>query len=150
MPKIVAPNFIRTAIATLLAAAGGSATVAPAFVGTGALTLYGPITVPAKCAVEKLVFRVADTAGAGSSADCVFHVRRDTAAGSILATCEVKVADATIGAEISGAVAAADDEASKLVDGDVLYITRDASGTAFTTLQGVFEIVARQPAQAKA
>jgi hypothetical protein len=123
--------------------------VAGTFDGTGAITLITSLPIDFRCTLEKIVY-VAGVAHAGAGGTQTFKVRKGGATGTVIATLTVALADVgAVGAFKAASVAAADDEAAKLKDGDTLSFTRDASGTAYTTANGMFYLIFRQRPQAR-
>lgn len=149
MPKIVIPSFIRTVILSHLSS-GGAAAVSPDFTPTTGATVVLSAPVPFKCNVEKFRFHVSSVNFAGAAGTQTFSLRKGNATGSVIVALTVPLATALRGATIEASVAAADQVgAGRLVDGDTLSITNETGGTAFTTGEGIFEVVARQANQAK-
>jgi hypothetical protein len=152
MPRETFAAFIRTPIATWMSSGGAGAVSADFNANTLATTFGGTagFTVPFKCTVEKLRFIVGAADFAGASGTLTFVLRKGSATGTALATLTIPLASALRGAVLDANVAAADNEAAKLVDGDKLFITRTATGTVFTGGEGTWTIIARQRPQARA
>ena len=121
----------------------------PHFAGTGAVTLIDSFTPGFQLTLEALGFVASMTAGA-SAGDQTFKLRKGGAAGTVIATLQLALAsvnalgEVTI-AEVSTAAATAD---LNLDDDDTFSITRDASGTDYTTEpEGHFYVRYRQRPQ---
>ena len=152
MPRETFAAFIRTAIATW-GSGGGAGAVSPDFNANTLATTFGGtagFTVPYKCTIETLRFIVGAADFAGASGTLTFVLRKGSATGTAIATLTIPLASATRGSVLSASVAAADNETAKLVDNDKLFITRTATGTAFTGGEGTWQIIARQRPQARA
>lgn len=144
MPREASPAFIRT-IVPLLPVPG----VVGILDGTGAITLVNSLPLPYKATIEKITY-VAGLIHTGAGGTQTFKVRKGGATGTVVATLTVALADVgAVGAFKTASVAAADDENARLVDGDTISFTRDASGTAYTAGSGIFYLTLRQRAQAK-
>lgn len=143
--------FLRGVIATWFSS-GGAAGVSPDFAAATAVTVMGNtagLPVAYHTEVEKLRLIVGGADFAGASGTLTFVLRKNGAAGAALATLVVPLASALRGAVIEAAVAAVDDATAILRPGDTLFVTRTATGTAFTTGEGTFQIIGRQVAQSK-
>ena len=152
MPRETFAAFIRAPLA-VWGSGGGAAAVSPDFNANTLVTIFGGtagFTVPIKCVVERLQFTVGSADFAGASGTLTFVLRKTSATGTALATLTITLATALRGTTLVGTVAAADNEAAKLVDNDKLFITRTATGTAFTGGEGTWSIIARQRPQARA
>lgn len=151
MPREVFAGWLRTVLHSW-SVSGGAAAVAPDFAAATLVTILGGATaglvVPFKCVVEKLRFTVGNADFAGAGGTLTFVLRKGSITGAALATLTIPLATALRGAVLEASVAAADVEAAKLVDGDKLFITRTATGTAYTTGEGTWSIVVRQRPQA--
>jgi len=144
MPGERGPAFLRTTICIPIALTG--------FLNqAGAVTHTLSRALDFKATLEKVRYVPAET-GAGAGATQGIRVRRGNAAGTILATVTVTLANHVLGAApIDGAVSAADQAAGLATfgDTDTFSITKDA-GTVFTTAGGHLELVFRQRPQARA
>jgi hypothetical protein len=152
MPRETFAAFIRTPIATWVSTGGAGAVSADFNANTLATTFGGTAgyAVPYKCVVEKLRFIVGPVDFAGAGGTLTFVLRKGSATGTAIATLTIALASALRGSVLEASVAAADNEAAKLVDGDRLFITRTATGTVFTGGEGTWSIIARQRPQARA
>lgn len=150
-PKKAGQGFIRTALATWFSG-GGAAAVSPDFAANTLATVFGGVggfTVPHWFDVEKLRFIVGNADFAGAGGTLTFVLRKGSATGAALATLTVTLATALRGTVLEASVAAADDETAKLRPTDLLFITRTATGTVFTTGEGTWSILGRQVEQSK-
>lgn len=144
MPKEAGPSFIRNTIALL---------AAPALTGiadgTGAITLIDSMPAGFVFTVEKLRF-VSGSIATGAGGTQTYKLRKGGAAGTVLATLTLALADVNaVGKFKEASVAAADQNVARLMDTDTLSLTRDSGGTAFTKFEGVFSVVVRQKPQAR-
>lgn len=106
----------------------------PHFAGTGAVTIVDSYTPGFRMVLEGLDFIASITAGATAGSQ-VFKLRKGGASGTVLATLTLALASVNALGEVTRAsvastVALTDKE---LDDDDTFSITRDASGTDYTT-----------------
>lgn len=147
MPRESFPAGIRSILMTHDADFANAATVGPDLNANTDVTVAGPQTVGVKCDIAGFRFVCGPENFAGGGGTLTFTLRKGSATGTVLATVTVPLASALRGAVIEGTLANV--EAAKLVDTDVLVIQRTATGTAFTTGRGRFEVVAWQRPQAR-
>lgn len=150
-PRVVSPGFVRVAIATWHAI-NDAATVAADFAANTLVTIFGGtagFNSGIWVEIEKLRLIVTGTDFVGGGGTLTFVLRKGSATGTALATLTFVTADAIRGAVLEASVAAAADADAKLRPGDLLFITRTATGTAFTTGQGTWQIIGRQRLQSR-
>lgn len=144
MPKEAGPAFIRNVIPLL---------PVPALTGigdgNGAITLVDSLPAGFVFTIEKLRF-VSGSIATGAGATQTYKLRKGGAAGTVVATLTIALADVNaVGKFKEATVAVADQGVARLTDADTLTLTRDAGGTAFTKLEGLFSVVIRQKPQAR-
>ena len=146
MPRVVGPGWIR---GTQTVPSANNAAANPHFSGTTALTIVDSYTPGFKCVLEGLDFIVTATAGATAGSQ-TFKLRKGGAAGTVVATLVLALTEVNTLGEVTRAnVAAADLDDARLSDTDTWSLTRDASGTDFTTEpEGQFVVRFRQQPQA--
>ena len=130
----------------------GAATVAPDFAANTLATILGDTTGFSPgytCSVEALQFIVGGTDFVGGGGTLTFELRRDSPTGTALASMTVALASAIRGHVFTAKVSAANSTAARLKDSDLLFLVRTATGTAFTTGEGTWSILARQRPQAR-
>lgn len=142
MPKEFGPSFLRHEMPLL---------IAPALTGiadgTGAITLIDSLPVGYVGTIERLRF-VSGSIATGAGGTQTFKLRKGGAAGTVIATLTLALADVNaVGKFKQAAVAAADEAVARLTDTDTLSLTRDSGGTAFTKFEGIFSVVLRQRPQ---
>lgn len=121
----------------------------PHFAGTGAVTIVNSFTPGFQLTLEALGYVVTPTAGA-TAGDQTFKLRKGGASGTVIATLNLAYTDVdalgdVVEAAVSTAAATAD---LNLDDDDTFSITRDASGTDYTTEpEGYFYVRYRQRPQ---
>lgn len=141
MPKEAGPAFIRGSFAFPVPLTGVLGTA-------GAVTLVDGFNPGFVLSIEKIVF-IPEVTGAGAGATQALQVRKGAAAGTVLATATVTLANHILAAAgISGSVAAADNSISRLADADTFSITK-AAGTVFTTAGGTLLVFYRTRPQAR-
>lgn len=144
MPKEAGPSFLRTHLPLLPVTA-----VTGVGDGTGALTLVDSMPAGYVFVVESLRF-VSASIATGAGATQTFKLRKGGATGTVIATLTLALADVNaVGKFKSAVVAAADEGNARFTDTSTLTLTRDAGGTAFTKLEGLFQVVVRQKPQAR-
>ncbi len=144
MPRETVPAFTRTVVPLLSVTA-----LTGVFDGTGAITLIDSLPVTHKFTLEKLRW-VSSSIATGAGGTQTFKIRKGGAAGTVIATLTIALADTNaVGKFKEYAVTAADDANATFKDGDTISFTRDASGTAFTKAEGLFSLVTRQRPQAR-
>jgi hypothetical protein len=144
MPKEAGPAFLRHELPLLPVTA-----VTGVGDGTGALTLIDSLPLGYVGVLEKLRF-VSSSIATGTSATQTYKLRKGGATGTVVATLTIALADVNgVGKFKVASVAAADDASARLMDTETLSLTRDASGTAYTKLEGLFSVVIRQKPQAR-
>lgn len=141
MPRETFPAFVRTHLAIRIPLTG-------VLDQAGAVTLLLSHVINFKCFLERAIF-LPDVTGAGAGATQALRIRKGNATGTILATVTPTLATHVLGgAGIVGAVAAADSETARFVDGDTLSITKDA-GTVFSAGGGTLILEFRQRPQGR-
>lgn len=121
----------------------------PHFAGTGAITLVDSHTPGFELILEQIGFCASITAGATAGSQ-VFKLRKGGASGTVIATLTLALANVnalgeTTVANVAASVSLAD---RTLDDDDTFSITRDASGTDYTTEpEGYFFVKFRQRPQ---
>jgi len=145
MPREVHPAYTRTEKVLLPVPA-----VTGIGDGTGAITLIDSLPLGYRGLIEKITF-ISGSIATGAGGTQTFKVRKGGASGTVVATLTLALADVNaVGKFKSASVAAADQESAKLTsDTDTISFTRDASGTAYTKLEGVFVLTIAQRLQAK-
>lgn len=152
MPRESFPGGVRTVIAQHNSIATAAATVSADFNANTLVTIFGGTAgfTPGQIAeVTKLRFRVGDADFVGGGGTLTFELRKDSATGTALAQLVIPLASALRGAVLEAAVTAALASAARLTDLSKLFIVRLATGTAFTTASGVFEVEAWVRPQAR-
>ena len=114
----------------------------PHFAGTGAITLVDSFNPGFQCILEGIGFCASITAGASAGSQ-VFKLRKGGATGTVVATLTLALASVNALGEttfqaVSTSAALAD---LTLSDTDTFSITRDASGTDYTTEPEAFFFV---------
>lgn len=144
MPKEVSTGFIRANVP-----------VQPVTAVTGvaeantAITIIDTRILGFTYVIEKLQF-ISSSIATGGGATITFELRRGGASGTVLAELTLALADVNaVGKEKSIAITAANDALARITDTVGFSITRKATGTAFTKLEGVFNLCIRQRAQAR-
>jgi len=144
MPKEAGPAFLRHELPLLPVTA-----VTGVGDGTGAITLIDSLPLGYVGVLEKLRF-VSSSIATGAGATQTYKLRKGGATGTVVATLTIALADVNaVGKFKVASVAAADDASARLMDTETLSLTRDASGTAYTKLEGLFSVVIRQKPQAR-
>lgn len=119
----------------------------PHFSGTGAITIIDSHTPGFQLVLEQLGFTVSGVAGATAGSQ-VFKLRKGGAAGTVIATLTLALANVNALGETTIANVSGTLENLTLDDDDTYSLTRDASGTDFTTEpEGFFFIRFRQRPQ---
>jgi len=125
----------------------GSAPATPHFNGTGALTLVLSFTPGFQLVFEALGFCTSGVVGATAGTQ-TFKLRKGGASGTVLATLTLAFGDVDALGETKIAAVSASIADLTLTDGGTFSITRDASGTDFTTKpEGFFFVRFRQQPQ---
>lgn len=136
------PGFIRTHLDIRIPLTGFLDTIA-------AVTLLASHVPGFIATLEKATF-LPDVTGAGAGATQTIEVRKGGAAGTILASFAVTLANHVLGgAGISGSVSNANDGIARLSDTDGLSITKAGAGTVFTAGGGTLRLQFRQRPQAR-
>ena len=144
MPKEAGPAFLRHELPLLPVTA-----VTGVGDGTGAITLIDSLPLGYVGVLEKLRF-VSSSIATGAGRTQTYKLRKGGATGTVVATLTIALADVNaVGKFKVASVAAADDASARLMDTETLSLTRDASGTAYTKLEGLFSVVIRQKPQAR-
>lgn len=149
MPREVNPGYVRGEFEILPVSA-----VTGIGDGAGALTLVDTRIFGFVFTVEKLVF-VSGSVATGAGATQIYKLRHGGPTGDVIATLTLNLADvAGVGLSKAASVAATDDPKARIVDAGAaaltgLSLTRDAGGTTFTKLEGVFNVIVRQKPQAR-
>lgn len=138
MPRESFPAGVRTLLMQHEAPFANAATVGPDLSANTDVTIASQI-VGQKAEICGFRFRVGPENFAGGGGTLTFTLRKGTSTGTVLATVTIPLASALRGATIEGTLAGV--EAAKVVDTDTLVIQRTATGTAFTTGRGTFEVV---------
>lgn len=148
MPRFARNGWIRNLL-TIPSVSNAAAN--PHFAGTGAVTIVDSLNPGFQCILEGFGFTAAITAGASAGSQ-VFKLRKGGASGTVVATLTLALADVnalgeTKFAAVSSSAALAD---LTLSDTDTFSLTRDGSGTDYTTEpEGFFFVRIRQlPQQA--
>lgn len=152
MPRETFPAGIRASILRHVSWATAAATVSADFNANTLATIVGGtggVSIPQKCEVTRLLFRVGDADFAGASGTLTFELRKNSATGSAIASITIALASALRGVTLEAIVSAANAELAKLKDGDTLFLVRTATGTVFTTASGTFEVEAWVKPQAR-
>lgn len=131
--------------------AAGSSSTQPLFDGTGALTIVDSFTMGFQCVLEAIGYVTNMVAGASAGSQ-VFKLRKGGTSGTVLATLTLALANVNALGEVTQALTTSAAIGDKtLFDGDTWSLTRDASGTSFTTKpEGYFYLRFRQLPQADA
>ena len=117
--------------------------------GAGALSfIVSRVAAGYVRSLEKILF-VSTAVGAGAGATQTYKVRKGSASGAVVGTLTLALADVDVSIGKSKAAAAVTDGTERFLDTDTLSFTRDAGGTAFTTLAGYFLLVWRQKPQGR-
>ena len=144
MPREKAPFVNRHTIPILVAPA-----VTGIGDGTGALTLVNTLVLGYTARVEKIRF-ISGSIATGSGATQTYKLRVGGATGTVVATLTLTLATVNaVGKYVEASVAAADSATARFNDLTGLSLTRDSGGTAFTKLEGIFEVVVAQKPQAR-
>lgn len=142
MPREVFPGFIREIVSLRIPLVG-------VLDQAGAVTFLASFVPGFRGEIEKAVY-VPDVAGAGVGAAQTLEIRKGGAAGTIVATVALTLANHVLGgAGLSGAVSAANDETAKFRDTDTISITKAAGGTVFSAGGGTLLIYVRQKPQSR-
>lgn len=153
MPRESFPAGVRTTILQHVSDfVSNAATVSADFNANTLATIRGGSAgypVQYKCQVEAIEFDVATEDFVGGGGTLTFELRKGSATGSAIASITIPLASALRGATIRSAVTAANAEIAKLKDGDLLFLVRLATGTAFTTGRGVFRVIGWQKPQSR-
>lgn len=154
MPAIKGPAYIRTVIWRHYGDfVSNAATVSADFNATTLATIAGGAGgfVPGyQCEIEKLRFFVGTEDFAGAGGTLTFELRVASATGTAIASLTIPLASALRGAVLEASVSAANAVAARISDTQKLFLVRLATGTAFTTGRGMFDVLARQKPQARA
>jgi hypothetical protein len=119
----------------------------PHFGGTGAVTIIDSHTPGFQLVLEQIGFTASITAGATAGSQ-VFKLRKGGAAGTVIATLTLALANVNALGETTTANVSGTIEDCTLDDDDTFSITRDASGTDYTTEpEGHFFVKFRQRPQ---
>lgn len=119
----------------------------PHFAGTGAVTIVDSHALGFQAVLESFGFTASITAGASAGSQ-VFRLRKGGASGTILATLTLALANVNALGETTIASVTATVESATLDDDDTFSITRDGSGTDYTTEpEGHFFVRFRQRPQ---
>lgn len=121
----------------------------PHFAGTGAVTLVDSLTPGFGLVLEQIGFCASITAGATAGSQ-VFKLRKGGASGTVIATLTLALANVNALGEVTTANVAVGTALADmtLLDTDTFSITRDASGTDYTTEpEGFFFVKYRQRPQ---
>lgn len=122
----------------------------PHFAGTTGITLVDSFTPGFQLVLEQLGFCAAITAGASAGSQ-VFKLRKGGASGTVVATLTLALANVNALGEVTVAAVSGSIADLTLMDGDTWSLTRDASGTDYTTEpEGYFFIRYRQLPQQQA
>ena len=145
MPPETGPGWVR---GTFVVPSVSNIAANPHFAGTGAVTIVLSYNLGFKAVLEGLDF-ITTTTIAATAGSQVFKLRKGNASGTVLATLTVALANAdALGEVVQADVAAADLDDATLSDSDTFSITRDASGTDYTTEpEGQFVVRFRQRPQ---
>jgi len=152
MPRESFPGGVRQTVWQHNSIATAAATVSTDLNANTLFTIAGGAAgflVGQRCEVTKLRFRVGDADFVGGGGTLTFELRRGSATGTAIASLTIPLASALRGAVIESDVTAALVAQAKLVDTDRLFLVRLATGTAFTTGSGVFEVEAWVRPQAR-
>lgn len=144
MPREVQPAFLRHEVVVLpVVSYVGVAD------GNTAITILDTFKLGYRAAIEKLRF-VSSSIATGAAATLSFELRKGGPTGTVIAQLDLALADVSaVGKFKEVAVAAASADTARLFDTDGFSITRKATGTAFTKLEGAFSVVVRQMPQAR-
>ncbi len=121
----------------------------PHFAGTTGITLVDSLALGFQAVLEQIGFCASITAGASAGSQ-VFKLRKGGASGTVIATLTLALANVNALGEVTVAnVAASVSDADRYLDDDDTFsITRDASGTDYTTEpEGYFFVKFRQRTQ---
>jgi hypothetical protein len=119
----------------------------PHFAGTGAVTIVDSLTPGFGLILEAFGFTAAITAGASAGSQ-VFKLRKGGTTGTVVATLTLALANVNALGETTIANVSGSLETLTLDDDDTFSITRDASGTDYTTEpEGFFFVRFRQRPQ---
>jgi hypothetical protein len=119
----------------------------PHFSGTGAITLVDSQTPGFQLTFEQFGFCASITAGATAGSQ-VFKLRKGGASGTVIATLTLALANVNALGEVTTANVSGTFADCTLDDDDTFSITRDASGTDYTTEpEGHFFVKFRQRPQ---
>lgn len=143
MPRESFPAGVRQVVMAHQSTATAAATVSADFGANTLATIAGGAggyTPGQKCEITKLRLRVGDADFVGGGGTLTFELRKNSSTGSAIASLTVALASALRGAVLEALVTAANAELAKLNDTDKLFLVRLATGTAFTTGSGTFEV----------
>lgn len=152
MPRESFPAGIRTVLWAHNSIATAAATVSADFSANTLATIAGGTAgfiAGIKAQITKIRFRVGDADFVGGGGTLTFELRKNSATGTAIASITIPLATALRGAVIESLVTAANGSLANIRDTDSLFLVRLATGTAFTTGAGVFEIEAWQKPQGR-
>lgn len=144
MPRYARGGWIRNVI-TFPSVSNAAAN--PHFSGTGAITLVDSYVPGFQLILESFGFCASITAGATAGSQ-VFKLRKGGATGTVIATLTLALANVNALGEVTAAAVSGVPADLTLDDDDTFSITRDASGTDYTTEpEGHFWVRVRQRPQ---
>lgn len=146
MPRQARNGWIR---GVLVIPSVSNAAANPHFASNGAVTIVDSMALGFHAVLEALGFITTTTAGASAGSQ-VFKLRKGGASGTVIATLTLALASVNALGEVAAiATTAAASLADKtLFDTDTFSLTRDGSGTDYTTEpEGMFYIRYRQKLQ---
>lgn len=152
MPRESFAAGIRRIIMQHISIATAAATVSADFNANTLQTIAGAaggFSPGVKAQITKLRFRVGDSDFAGAGGTLTFELRRGSATGNAIVSLTIPLATALRGAVLEAVVPAANAQLARIVDTDVLFLVRTATGTVFTTASGVFEVEAWERPQGR-
>ena len=150
MPRVAGPAYQRMILMQHVSEFINAGTVSPDFNANTLQTIAGGTAgfIPGfKCELEKIRFRVGPEDFAGAGGTLTFELRKTSATGQVMGAITIPLASALRGAVVESAITQV--EQVKLGDTDKLFLVRLATGTAFTTGRGVFEVWGRQLPQSR-
>ena len=119
----------------------------PHFAGNGALTIINSFTPGFGMILERISF-VASEVAAASAGSQVFKLRKGGASGTVIATLTIAYTDVDALGDVISAAVSGTLENLTLDDDDTFSLTRDASGTDYTTEpEGFWSVRFRQRPQ---
>jgi hypothetical protein len=140
MPRETNPSFARHELNIRIGQAG-------LLDAAGAITFLAAMPIGYVAYLEAVRY-VPEVAGAGAGAAQTLEIRKGGAAGTILSTVALTLANHVLaGAGIAGS--AISDSASRFADTDTISITKAAGGTVFSTSGGTLTLRFRQKLQAR-